>query len=99
MSIALVVAGVIMIIMGIIQGVVSGSAGGFVLGLYVGIASALIFFGLAAMLNKQDDILTYLKSQDERLKKQPVTIECTRCEKEYDDSYSGCPYCAFKPGQ
>ncbi|MCL2378095.1 MAG: hypothetical protein FWC77_03110 [Defluviitaleaceae bacterium] len=97
MSVILFVLGFITIIAGIIIGLMTGSFLGFIASLAGSIFSSAIFFALARILEKQDEILTMLQSSEAR-KRNPIdTIKCTRCEKEYDSSCNNCPHCAFRP--
>jgi len=99
MSVFLFLAGIIVLIASIIMSIASWGFIGVIIGLPAGIISSTIFFGLAKVLENQDTILAMLQAQDERLRKSPEKITCTRCKKEYDDSYSGCPHCAYRPGK
>jgi len=100
MSFILRIAGVIVILASIVISFVTPTNFlGFII-IFIGcVIHSMLFFGLAAVLDNQEDILAKLQSQYEQLRKPPEKITCTRCEKEYDNSYSGCPHCAFKPGK
>jgi len=71
---------------------------GFVIFLAGGFVLSMLFFGLAVVIDKQDEILAKLQSQNERLRKPLEKTICARCEKEHDINCSSCPHCALKPG-
>jgi len=99
MSVFLFIVGAIVFIASIIMGIATWGFIGIIIGLPAGVVSSSLFFGLASVLDKQDDILAKFQSHDERQRKPPATITCARCEKEYDGGRSNCPHCAFRPGR
>jgi len=102
MSAVLYLAGIIVFITSVIVGISTLGFIGLIFGLVGGVISSVLFFGLARVLDKQDDILVYLQSQDKKVSNlanlAPKT-KCPRCEKEHDTDCSSCPHCAFKPGR
>jgi len=100
MRAVLYMSGILVFIATIIVSTAALGIFGLIIGLLGGVVIASLFFGLAEALDKLDDIKSRLSSQDEKVKKSlSKTVKCTRCQHEYDDSYSGCPNCAFKPGR
>lgn len=75
-----------------------GAIGGFLAGVVGGIFAAAVFFGLAAILGGQEEIVYKLDNLNPRKSGYNLTdkITCTKCKKEYDPDYSSCPYCGFK---
>ena len=97
MSIVLSIIGVLIIIASIIVGILTRSVSGFFMIVIGGAISSMIYFGLARVLDNQEAILGRLYRLEELEKKPPAKLSCVKCEKEYDEGFSSCPHCAFRP--
>ena len=92
--------GIVIIVIGILSGLL-GLIYSFSLGLFAfmgSIPSAMVFFGLAKLLDKHDDILIRIDELERKLRQPAVNITCARCGKEHVSDCSSCPHCAFRPG-
>ena len=90
--------GVIVLIISIIAGIYSGAFMGFLISVAGGIASAIIFFALAKILENQEAILHKLIHQEEtqsKHQKQEKKI-CPRCNRVHDIDFSSCPHCGYR---
>jgi large conductance mechanosensitive channel len=95
---ALYFVGAIVFIISVIAGFLSGSFWGFVIAVVGGIASTIIFFALANILEKQNSILYRLQNLEEKeLKNKNIEKKiCLKCNYKYDTDYSSCPHCGYR---
>jgi uncharacterized protein YacL len=96
LGIAIIVIG---FIMGIILGTSSGSFLAFLVTVVTSAVSSAIFFALAKILEKQEEILYRLKNLPQQMQKPPAERECSKCGKSYDAEMTSCPACGFKSTQ
>ena len=92
MIMALYVIGAITLIMSIISGFLLGSFMKFILSVIGGVASAMIFWALANIIDKQDDIINGLQQLTKGSKTQEKKT-CINCNHTYDADYTSCPHC------
>ena len=90
--------GAIVLIISIIIGIYSGAFMRFLVSVAGGIASAIIFFALAKILENQETILYKLLHQEEIQRKYQMQEKkiCPRRNKEYDIDFSSCPHCGYR---
>lgn len=62
-----------------------------------GAVMSLLFFGLAAVLHKQEDILALLAETRENNRRTAEKTTCSKCGKEYDREMDSCPHCGTRP--
>ena len=98
MIIALYVIGAIAFIISVITGFLSGSFWGFIIAVAGGIISAIVFFALANILEKQESILDKLQYLEEKewKNKNVEKKTCLKCNYKYDTDYSSCPHCGSR---
>ncbi|MBH1939673.1 hypothetical protein I5677_02045 [Mobilitalea sibirica] len=98
MIILLYITGAIAFVISIIIGFITGSFWGFVLSVTGGVASAILFFALAFILEKQENVLSILEKQEEADRKiiNQEKMVCTKCNYKYAMDYTSCPHCGNK---
>lgn len=87
----LIFCGVILIILGIIVGFLSG--GLFFIPIALGVIFSMIFFALASILDRQEDILLKLYELEQN-QKDPISKKtCGNCGYVHTSDLKSCPNC------
>lgn len=98
MTIALVLAGILILVVSVIAGIYVSSFFSVLIGIVCGIIFALILFALAKILDNQETILKelYLHNQTERKLLNSEQKNCLKCGHSHDRDYTSCPNCGYR---
>ncbi|WP_208589263.1 hypothetical protein [Gracilibacillus suaedae] len=97
MSLALVISGIVAIIISIVLGLMNGTFFGLLFSLIGGVLSAMIFFALSHIMDKQENILFQLQQQNKFMNQLYKTNEkCPNCNNEFDHTLKSCPNCGYR---
>ena len=90
----LVVVGIITIILSTIVGIFSGSFLLFLVSVFGGVGGAALYFGIAMVLDNQENMLYLLHNSAPRLEFAKPKHECLKCLTPFDTN--SCPKCGWQ---
>ena len=98
MILVLYIIGAVSFIISLVASFSSGSLMEFFILIAGGIASSIIFFALARVLEFQEKIFTKLEHQEEATKRSQSHKKrlCPKCNCEYDEECNSCPHCGYR---